>query len=298
MKYLWKFFWFSIFLFVFPLISGLVGGLTINFVIGDGYIAFCLGLTIAIFVGIYFFRFYDKYRNKPFFNNQKKNLRSRIEMVFIISIVSQLIPLVINIVSFSLVKVYLFEMYALISYILLYPCVFIYNYYKPIDYYDPSEKIFKNSNKFTLSMKMIYNNIFFVNYIITIIFLTIFFRLRFFYATLIPIFLIFYLISILGIKKEQKSVLASMEREEMFLSSLISFKKKITKTIIGLIFSLILFGSIFFIVEQGTPPSIFYGSLIIIICFLLFLKAINYINIHFEDVLSYLANPTQGDDLS
>lgn len=298
MKYIWKFFWFSIFLFVFPLISGIVGGLTINFVIGDGYIAFCIGFMIAIFVGIYFYRHYDKYRNNPFFTNQKKNLRSRIDIAFIISITSLLVPFMINIVSFLLVKLYLFEAYALISYILIYPSVFIYNFYKPIDYYNPSDKEFKNSKSFKLSMKMIYNNIYLVNYVVNILFLGIFIRLRFFYSSLILIYAIFYFITIFNTKKERNRILKLMEREEDFLKSLISFKKNMTKAIIGLIFSIVVFGSIVVIIEQGTLPSIFYGSLLVITGILLLYKTINYVNIHFESVLSYLENPIKGDDLS
>lgn len=290
MKYIWKFFWFMIFLFVFPLISGLITGLTIFFVIADGYMGFGIGLTISIFIGFLCYRYYDKYRNKPYFNNQEKNLGARIDILFLISFISILIPLILNIVIYTLTGSYIFGSYALISYILTYPSVFVYNFNKPIDFFDPTEGKFKTGKDLKLSFKKLHNNLYIVNYIANILFLIVVFSFQFFYIFLLVLYIFFYIFTTIQTKNVRKSVSQAIQRKELFLNRLFEFKKKLVASLINLIFLVIIIAFLILFINMMSIETLIFGVAIIVACIVFYLKIRIYIYFHYGEILSHFGN--------
>ena len=64
-----KFWWFSFFLIIAPLVVAIVFFYIFNFARVGEYIALSLSLVTFIFALLFFYKAFDKYRHNPFFLN-------------------------------------------------------------------------------------------------------------------------------------------------------------------------------------------------------------------------------------
>ncbi|MFW9950242.1 MAG: hypothetical protein ACFFKA_08985, partial [Candidatus Thorarchaeota archaeon] len=93
---LWKVWWFFVFLLIIPLVIAFLSFVIINFIatvvkiFSGGNIIVVTGLTVIIFIFsiLFFYRYFDRYREKPVFFNQENNLTARIHILYLITISS------------------------------------------------------------------------------------------------------------------------------------------------------------------------------------------------------------------
>ena len=163
---LWKVWWFFWYLLIVP--SGITAlGYFIFYFISKVFII-SLGFSVLTFIFsiLFFYKFYDKYRNDPVFLNQTNNPTSRIHILFLITIFSSIVTPIFVFIS---PPGYSFELLPLISFCVLYFIVFYYYYFKPIDFFNASIGEFKHSINFSLASKQLYNIVVILNFIIHIL---------------------------------------------------------------------------------------------------------------------------------
>jgi hypothetical protein len=234
---LWKVWWFSFYLIIVPSLVAVVGFFIFYFVGKDIYVSIGLSVITFMFVLMFFYKAFDKYRNKPFFLNRKNNLSARVDILFLITILSLIVTPIF--VIFIPGDSY-FELLPLISFVILYNIAYYYFYFQPIDIFDVAEEKFKHETPFSQWIKQPYNLILLINYIIHIIFLSYTFNTK--VSWLFPLIsnVVFYIISRLTIIKNIKALSTSNIKNSTLLRELTLYKKKYVNSILSLNFALLI----------------------------------------------------------
>lgn len=234
---LWKVWWFSFYLIIVPSLVAVVGFFIFYFVGKDIYVSIGLSVITFMFVLMFFYKAFDKYRNKPFFLNRKNNLSARVDILFLITILSLIVTPIF--VIFIPGDSY-FELLPLISFVILYNIAYYYFYFQPIDIFDVAEEKFKHETPFSQWIKQPYNLILLINYIIHIIFLSYTFNTK--VSWLFPLIsnVVFYIISRLTIIKNIKALSTSNIKNSTLLRELTQYKKKYVNSILSLNFALLI----------------------------------------------------------
>ena len=288
---LWKVWWFCWYLLIVP--SGITALGFFIFLFISKVIIISLGFSVLTFIFsiLFFYKFYDKYRNDPVFLNQTNNPTSRIHILFLITIFSLIVT---PIFVFIAPPDYSFELLPLISFCVLYLIVFYYYYFKPIDFFNASIGEFKHSINFSLASKQFYNIIIIINFIIHILFLSYTFntKLSWFFALITNI--IFYFITLLSTKTIRRKINDSIKENKKFLKDLITFHKKYSISILSLIFALLIqmpFVIIGIYSLSGPTPTLFEIvniSFLSIMFFLIYLKIRVYLAFYYKKFLTRL----------
>jgi hypothetical protein len=234
---LWKVWWFSFYLVIVPSLVAVVGFFIYFFVGKDLYVSIGLSVITFMFVLLFFYKSYDKYRNDPFFLNKKNNLSARINIIFLIAIFSLIVtPIIVLLAPGD----NYFELLPLISYILLYNIVYYYLFYQPIDSFDFTEQKYKHEAPFSQWIKRPYNFIILFNYFVHILFLSYTFDTKISWVFPLLTNILFYPISRLTVSKNIKRLTNSDLNERSFLRELITYKKKFINMILSLDFALLI----------------------------------------------------------
>ena len=234
---LWKVWWFSFYLIIVPSLVAVVGFFIFYFVGKDIYVSIGLSVITFMFVLLFFYKAFDKYRNTSFFLNRKNNLSARVDILFLITILSLIVTPIF--VIFIPGDNY-FELLPLISFVVLYNIAYYYLYFQPIDIFDVAEEKFRHESPFSQWIKQPYNLILLINYIIHIIFLSYTFDTK--VSWLFPLIsnFIFYIFSRLTIMKNIKALSTSNINNSTFLRELTLYKKKFVNSILSLNFALLI----------------------------------------------------------
>ena len=282
---LWKIWWFSFYLIIVPSLVAVVGFFIFLFVGKDVVVSIGLAVITFMFVLLFFYKAFDKYRNNPFFLNRKNNLSARINIPFLITILAQIVT---PIFLFLPTEDNYFELLPLISFIILYNIVYYYYFFQPIDIFDFSEELYKHEAPFSQWIKQPYNLIIIVNYFVHIIFLS-----YTFYTNLSWLFslisnIIFYLITRLTTMGNIKNLSKSNKNNNEFLRALTKFKKKFVNSILSLNFALLIQIPFVITIFSSNQPEIIEIMTISItsLVFLLFYFKIRlYISTFYEKIL-------------
>ena len=234
---LWKIWWFSFYLIIVPLLVAVIGFFIYFFIGKDLIVSVGLSIITFMFVLLFFYKAFDKYRKIPFFSNKLNNLSARIVIVFLITILSLIVTPIF--VLFAPGDDY-FELLPLISFCILYNIVYYYYYYQPIGFYDPTEEKFNHAISSSQIIRQPYNIMVAVNYIVHIVFLSYTFYTK--VSWLFPLIwnVVFYIISRLFSVKICKNITSSIDNKTMFLEDLTIFKKKYANSLLGLVFVLLI----------------------------------------------------------
>ena len=234
---LWKVWWFFFYLLIVP--SGITALGFFIFLFVSKIIIISLGFSVLTFIFsiLFFYKFYDKYRNDPVFLNQTNNPTSRIHILFLITIFSLIVTPIFVLIDPS---DYYFELLPLISFCVLYLIVFYYFYFKPIDFFSTSEGEFKHSINFSLASKQFYNIIVILNFIVHILFLSFLFNTKISWLFALITNTFFYFFTLVYTKKIRKIINDSIKENKIFLKELIIFHKKYSLSILSLIFVLLI----------------------------------------------------------
>ena len=233
---LWKVWWFCWYLLIVP--SGITALGFFIFLFISKVIIISLGFSVLTFIFsiLFFYKFYDKYRNDPVFLNQTNNPTSRIHIIFLITIFSLIVTPIFQFIRPD----YSFELLPLISFCVLYLIVFYYYYFKPIDFFNASIGEFKHSISFSLASKQFYNIVVILNFIIHILFLSFLFNTKVSWLFALITNISFYFITLVSTKKIRKIINDSVKENRLFLKELIIFHKKYSVSILSLIFVLLI----------------------------------------------------------
>jgi hypothetical protein len=234
---LWKIWWFSFYLIIVPSLVAVVGFFIFFFIGKDIYVSIGLSVITFMFVLLFFYKAFDKYRNNPFFLNTKNNLSARINILFLITILALIVTPIFVILTPG--DNY-FELLPLISFIILYNIVYYYYYNQPIDIFDFVEEKYKHEIPISQWIKKPHNFIILVNYIIHIVFLSYTFDTKISWLFPLVSNIIFYLISRLTTMKTIKVLSTSNKNSNEFLLELTKYKKKFVNSILGLTFALLI----------------------------------------------------------
>jgi len=289
---LWKVWWGFWYLLIVP--SGITAlGYFIFLFISNYDIYISLGFSVLTFIFslLFFYKFYDKYRNDPVFLNQTNNPTSRIHILFLITIFSLIVTPIFVLIS---PPDYSFELLPLISFCVLYLIVFYYYYFKPIDFFNASIGEFKHSINFSLASKQFYNIIVIINFIIHIIFLsyTFYTKLSWLFALITNI--IFYFVTLLSTKNIRRKINDSIKENKNFLKDLIRFHNKYSISILSLIFVLLIqmpFVIIGIYSLSGPTPTLFElinAFFLTMMFILIYLKIRVYLTFYYKKILMRL----------
>ena len=234
---LWKVWWFCWYLLIVPSGITAIGYFIFLFISKVFIISLGFSVLTFIFSILFFYKFYDKYRNDPVFLNQTNNPTSRIHILFLITIFSLIVTPIFVFIDPS---DYYFELLPLISFCVLYLIVFYYFYFKPIDFFSTSEGEFKHSINFSLASKQFYNIIVILNFIVHILFLSFLFNTKISWLFALITNTFFYFFTLVYTKKIRKIINDSIKENKIFLKELIIFHKKYSLSILSLIFVLLI----------------------------------------------------------
>ena len=289
---LWKVWWFCWYLLIVPSGITVLGYFIFRFISDDFYISLGFSVLTFIFSLLFFYKFYDKYRNDPVFLNQTNNPTSRIHILFLITIFSLIVTPIFVFIDPS---DYFFEFLPLISFCVLYFVVFYYYYFKPIDFFSASIGEFKHSISFSLASKQFYNIVVILNFIVHILFLSFLFNTKVSWLFALITNISFYFITLVSTKKIRKIINDSIKENKIFLEELIIFHKKYSVSILSLIFVLLIqipfdiigVYSINFEI-QHTLFELINAFFLSIMIFLIYLKIRVYIAFYYKKILMRL----------
>lgn len=234
---LWKIWWFSFYLIIVPSLIAVVGFFIYFFIGKDLIVSVGLSIITFMFVLLFFYKSFDKYRKTPFFSNNVNNLSARINIIFLITILSLIVTPIF--VIFTPGDNY-FELLPLISFSILYNIVYYYYYFQPIGFFDPSEDKFNHAISSSQIIRQPYNIIILVNYIVHIVFLSYTFNTK--VSWLFPLIwnIVFYVISRVSSVKICKNIKISISSKKPFIVDLTIFKKKFVNSLLSLVFVLLI----------------------------------------------------------
>ena len=231
-----KLWWFSFYLLISPLAIGFVSFWIFRVFLLGTYAALSLSVIVFMFAFLFFLKSYDKYREKSFFLNKENNLMARIHIIFLISLLSFIVTPIFIFIS----PADSFELLPLISFALLYNIVYYYFRYKPIAFFNVSEKEFQHGIDFKLTIKQPYNFIILLNYIIQIIFLAISASTNLSWVFALLNNLLLYFITIASTKKTCSNIRETIKLDRPILLDLTKFKQKFLISITSLVFILLI----------------------------------------------------------
>ncbi len=284
-----KSWWFCFYLIIAPLIITLLVIIIFTQSGVNLYISLSFSVLTYMFAFLFFYKVYDKYRKNPFFLNKENNLIARIQILFLISIISFIVTPIFYLISPPNTS---FALLPLISYSVLYNIVYYYYYFQPIDFFNLEEEKFKHTGNLILMVKQPYNFIIFVNYIIHLIFLgfTAFTDFSWLFGLISN--LIFYFITVKTTKVQVDKIKDLLNEKKPILKELTSFKQSFVLSIVSLLF-IILIQMPFVIVIIFSLLGVQYSSLelistsfLTIIFFLFYFKSRFYVSVYYTSKLN------------
>jgi hypothetical protein len=254
----------------------------------DIYVIVGLSIIIFIFSIMFFYRFFDRYRDKPIFFNQENNPTVRIHILYLITISSLIVtPIYVfltNILTSS--EEYQFELLPLISFCLLYTIVYFYISLKPIDYFNAAERSFKRALTFSLSIKQPHNYIIIINYVIQLIYLSLIFQIGISWFFALVSNILFYAIALGTTCKIRKAITNSIKKDDRFLNELYLYKEKFSSSILSLNFVLLIqIPFIMGVYNLQNIPYFFNACVFALLVFFLYLKFRIYFIINYKKVI-------------
>ena len=282
-----KFWWFSFFLIIAPLIVAIAIFSIFNFAGIGLFIILSFSVVGFMFALLFFYKAFDKYRDNPFFLNKKNNLTARIHVLFLISIVSFVTtPIFIFISPFDS-----FILLPLISYAILYNVIYYYYYFQPIDFFNLKEEEFKHAKSLELMIKQPYNFLIVSNYFIHIIFLTVTAPTNFAWLYALITNLIIYIITLTSTKSQVNNIRDSINEKKPILKDLTRFKRRFVASQIGLIF-ILLIQMPFIVIATRILSGVSFLSLealnnlfLVLIFILFYFKSMFYVSFHYTSKL-------------
>jgi len=288
---LWKVWWFFWYLLIVP--TGITAlGFFIFLFLSREDLVISLGFSVLAFIFsiLFFYKFYDKYRNDPVFLNQTNNPTSRIHIIFLITIFSLIVTPIFELIATD----YSFGLLPLISFCVLYLIVFYYYYFKPIDFFNASIGEFKHSIHFSLASKQFYNIVVILNFIIHILFLSYTFYTNLSWLFALITNFIFYFVTLLSTKTIRRKINDSIKENKRFLIDLIKFQKKYSISILSLIFVLliqmpfVIIGIYSLPGPTPTPTELINTFFLSMMFFLIYLKIRVYLAFYYKKILMRL----------
>ena len=294
-EFLWKIWWFCFYLIIVPSLVAVIGFFIFFFIGKDIYVS--IGLSVITFMSalLFFYKPFDKYRNNPFFLNNRNNLSARINIIFLITILSLIVTPIFVIFTPPIFVFFTpskkFELLPLISFSILYNIVYYYYFFEPIDNFDYNEEKYKHETPFSQWIKQPYNLIIIVNFIIHIIFLSYTFYTK--VSWLFPLIsnLVFYLISRLTTMKNIKNLSKSTKNSKEFQIELTKYKRKFVNSLLSLMFALMIqmplvitFIYIFLGIQHGII-EIITVSILSLIFLLFYFKIRLYVSTFYNKIL-------------
>ncbi|MBD3214723.1 MAG: hypothetical protein GF311_19080 [Candidatus Lokiarchaeota archaeon] len=141
--FMWKIWWFFLYLIIIPSILFVIFYFVLlNFGLGTN-ISIAYSILPFVATQLLLYTKYDQYRNKQIFDNQKNNLNARFFLVFGISLLSLLIPLIFLLL---IPKAPLLEFLPAVYYGIINLYIFYFTYKKPIELFRPDENKFYGIN--------------------------------------------------------------------------------------------------------------------------------------------------------
>lgn len=293
---MWKFWWFAWYLIIAPFIIGIVSFfLMLNIIsfyfTSDPYILLTYPLAFSVLVFmfslLFFFKAYDKYRKNPFFLNKENNLVARINILFLITLLSLGITPIFIFIS---PEKYTFELLPLISFIILYNIVWYYYYFEPIDFFNLTDQEFNHFGKIKLIVLRLHNFIIIINYVVQIIFLSItsYTKLSWLFAIITNF--AFYPITILWTKNQRNKTFEKIKQGQAVLMELRKFQQKFVVAVLTMIFCFL--GQIPIILLIFNTNERIYPALEIVLALgmvaifmIIYFKIIIYIHFYYDSHL-------------
>ena len=278
---------FSFFLIIAPFIAAFAFFLIFSFAQVGLFIALSLSVVAFMFALLFFYKAFDKYRDNPFFLNKKNNLRARIHVLFLISILSFVTTPIFILISPFDSFIYL----PLISYAILYNIIYYYYYFQPIGFFSLSEKEFKHAKSLEMTIKQPYNFLIIVNYIIHIVFLTYTAPTNFSWLYALTTNLLIYVITFTLTRNQVNSVQDSIDNKTPILKDLTSFKQRFVISQVTLIFLLLVqipfITMIIFVLSgfQFADLQVISHLFLILIFVLFYFKSRFYVSFHYTSRL-------------
>ena len=277
-----KLWWFSFYLVISPLAIGFVSFWIFRVFLLGTYISLSLSVIVFMFAFLFFLKSYDKYRENSFFLNKENNLMARIHIIFLISLLSFIVTPIFILIS----PADSFELLPLISFALLYNIVYYYFRYKPIAFYNVTEKEFQHGIDLKLTIKQPYNFIILINYIVQIIFLAITAHTNLSWVFGLLSNMLLYFITLASTNKTCSTIKETIKLNRTILIDLTKFKQKFLTSITSLGFLLLIQLPLINISIPGvqyTSLELLNSSFLSLIFLFLYLKSIFYINIYYRN---------------
>ena len=282
-----KVWWFTFFLVIAPFAVGFVIYAISNATRLHILISLSLSVIAFMFAFIFFYKAFDKYRNKPFFLNKENNLDARIHIIYVITILSLIVAPIFSVISELRRENLSFKFLPLISFAILYNIVYYYYSHKPIDFYNKAEGEFKHAVSVELIIKQPYNIIILFNYVIHFIFLYFTFPTDLSWAFALITNISLYILTFTNARKTSNKIKESIKTNKPFLEDLTRFKQKFLISITSLTFILLIQMPLVFMSFSGDTYPLdawFNGIFLSVIFLLVYFKAIFYIYFHYSSI--------------
>ncbi len=293
--FLQKVWWFSFFMVIAPLTTAFAGYWIYSFFRQGFYIELSFTVITYMFALLFFYKAFDKYRNKPFFLNKRNNLTARIHILYLITILALIVTPIFILIS----PADSFTLLPVISFTVLYNIVYYYYRFQPIGFFNKEKGEFKHAANFQQLVKQPYNLIIFINYIAHLIFLSLTFFTDFSWLFALITSVLFYLITFIITRKVSREINDSIKENKPILEDLTKFKQRFVLSITSLIF-ILLIQMPFVIMSlsgiQYTTLELMNGSFLSIIFVLIYFKTLFYINYYYNSLLTvYKDSPTKSN---
>ncbi|MHA2182702.1 MAG: hypothetical protein ACXAAH_14880, partial [Promethearchaeota archaeon] len=293
-EFLQKLWWFSFFMVIAPLAAAFAGYWIYTFFQQGFYIELSFTVITYMFALLFFYKAFDKYRNKPFFLNKRNNLTARIHILYLITILALIVTPIFILIS----PADSFTLLPVISFTVLYNIVYYYYRFQPIGFFNKEEGEFRHAANFQQLVKQPYNLIIFINYIANLIFLSLTFFTDFsWFFALITTFLL-YLITFTITRKITNKINDSIKENKPILQDLTKFKQRFVISITSLIFILLIQMPFVIMSLSGvryTTLELMNGSFLSIIFVLIYFKTLFYINYYYNSLLTIYKEPIKSD---
>ncbi|KKN45327.1 hypothetical protein LCGC14_0684080, partial [marine sediment metagenome] len=297
-----KVWWFTFFLVISPFAVGFTI-YAISSIKALG-VPLLVSLSISViaftFAFLFFYKAFDKYRDRPFFLNKENNLEARIHVIYVITILSLVVTPVFTMISTLIHEKLSFSFLPLISFAVLYNIIYYYYSHKPIDFYNKAEGEFKHAISVELIIKQPYNIIILFNYVVHFIFLFFTFPtdLSWTFALITNISL--YILTFTNARKTSNKIKESIKTNKPFLEDLTRFKQKFLISITSLTFILLIQMPFVLMIFPGKIDNSLFawfkanGIFLSVIFLLVYFKAIFYIYFHYSSIFKTYKDSTDN----
>ncbi len=293
-EYLWKFWWFTFYLIIAPLIISLIIYFVFILFPLEHSVVFTIAVIAYLMSAIFFYKAFDKYREKSFFLNAENNLNARIHIIFLFTVISLVITPIAYISTLESIS---FNVLPLISFILIGALTFYYYKFHPIDFFDKTKGKFKHFTTYSKVFIQPHNFTVIIYYIVHIVFLSITIFVPFSWLVALILNIIFYFISLKTTKSYREKVLANLKSNLSVVKDLFLFKKYMVNNLFTLLYVLLIACPISLLINFGlnfTHSNFILLSVIFLpITFLIFnFKTRFYIYFYYSHLVSNLVNPS------